>query len=106
MGNHCVCFGTRELLAGVKKQYEGDETVQVSESRCVGYCSSAPNALVGQQMIHLATVGAVTAAVDRAEPEELHELSGCGCGQDHAHQDMAPVDAETILKDNDFLGDL
>jgi hypothetical protein len=107
MGNHCACFGAREILAAVHTYTETHSEVIVTENRCLGYCSSAPNVDVNGRMMHLTNAAAVLAMVENVPSIEMKPLVGCGCGgDDHTHERTQSPTAEDILSDNNFLGDL
>jgi hypothetical protein len=105
-GNHCVCFGAREIKDAVDAYAATHADVIVAENRCLGYCSSAPNVDVNGRMMHLTNAASVLAMVGNVPAIEMEPVVGCGCGGiEHNHTGSA-ASAEDILADNNFLGDL
>lgn len=106
-GNHCACFGAREIKEAVDKYAELHEDVIVNENRCLGYCSSAPNVDVNGRMMHLTNAAAVIAMTEKVPVIEMEPVVGCGCGGvEHEHMNRPAPSADDILTDNNFLGDL
>jgi len=91
-GSWCKDYGSRGIFKAIKKAFglkfvNKNDKIDLDYCPCVGYCSSAPNVRVDENIIFLAKEGTVV---------ELVNIGG---------EEYTKGEVELSLED-DFLGDL
>lgn len=101
-GRSCKTFGSRRLTKKVKKLTgvapgKKSDSIEVEHVPCLGFCSSAPNMQVNDQLHENVQEGDVKKIINTADdnPETYSESR---TGKQH--------DADEIMEANNFLGDL
>ncbi len=103
-GRSCQTFGGErisQILVDAKNQGALPNDLNISPCPCVGPCSSAPNVVVGQTLLHHVTPDEAVSEVKRVlmqqpleDPDARETTTRTG------------LSAEDIMTANNFLGDL